>query len=55
MILRKLKSTKPICRPSERFDTDTDVKEENGEPVGNALAIAVYNNPENYPEYEIIP
>ena len=54
MILRKLKSTSPICKPEDRQDVDTEVDSVDGTPIGNELAIAVYNNPENFPEYELI-
>lgn len=56
MILRKLKSTSPICPPQDREDIDIVVQEEGGVPVGNDLAIDVYNNPETYAGiYELIP
>ena len=54
MILRKLKSTSPICPPEDREDIDVQVKSVDGVPVGNDFAIAVYNNPENYPGYELV-
>ena len=55
MILRKKKSTSPICKPQDRQDVDVVVDSVDGVPVGNDLAIDVYNNPENHPRYELIP
>ena len=55
MILRKLKSTLLVCPPEERFDIDLPVKSVDGVPVGNEKAIAVYNDPEGNPGFELIP
>jgi len=53
--LKICKSTLPICKPEERADRYIPVKSVDGVPVGNDLAIAVYNNPEAHAgKYELI-
>jgi len=56
MMLKICKSTHEFC-PPDRFE-DKFIKlrtNDQGEPVGNSLAIEVYNNPEKYTgKYEII-
>jgi len=55
-MLKICKSTHEFC-PPDRFE-DKFIKlrtNDQGEPVGNSLAIEVYNNPEKYTgKYEII-
>ena len=48
MILRKLKSTKPVCPPLDRIDRDVTIASENGVPTKNQIAIDIYNGSQAY-------